>query len=231
MHVKHKFILFIVNLIILQNLSFAVPMVIPGDEAVVPIKYPKFSITATYSMARRFYGFADKNIHFGLFNQLGGILSFEAGLYNYFNAGAQLSFGIPKDFEEPIHLALSLFMKPYVPLGKCSSFFSRIGGGISGSQGGMQRWLSKQQTLSGTSEIRRIFPEGKYYNTSFGGNFYINIGLEYFPWPLFGFALEGGVRAEIWRERGLAEKNPEAPRNFDYITYEFPLGITVQIIL
>ena len=130
---------------------------------------------------------------------MGVNLAFETGLYKYFNAGAQLSFGIPRSLEEPLHLGLGLFAKPYFPIGDRCSIFSLAGAGLSAAQNSMKTWLSERHK----QEIERVYLYSDYYNTAFGGNVYLSVGIEYFPWPLLGFAFAGGVRAELWRERGL----------------------------
>lgn len=201
------------------------------SEEVKPVKYPKFSVALNYNLKRHFHGLADKNLGIPLKNEIGAILAFEAGLYKYFNAGAQLSFGIPPNLDVPLHLGLGLFAKPYFPLGSHFSFFSRIGMGISASQGGMKAWLAEKSHRPGASRIKRVFGENKYFGTAFGGNAHVSLGVEYFPWPLVGFAFEGGVRADIFRERGLPENNSDAPKHFDYITYEFPVSLMVHVIL
>ena len=101
--------------------------------------------------------------------------------------------------------------------------------GLSASQGGMKVWLLEKSQRPGASEIHRVFGKNKYYGTAFGANARVSVGFEYFVWPLLGFALEGGVRADIFRERGTEEKN--RPRNFDYLIYEFPITFMVHIIL
>jgi len=204
-------------------LSLEHPLFITVDE-VKPIEYPKFSVALNYNFERNFHGFADKSLRIGLGYELGAILAFEAGIYKYFNAGAQLSFGIPPNLQVPLHLALGLFVKPYFPLGDRCSIFSRIGAGISASQGGMKAWIK-------APEINRIFGKNQYYATAFGGNAHASIGIEYFPWPLFGFAFEGGVQADLLRERGVPKNSANAPRHFDFVIYEFPLTLMAHIIL
>lgn len=200
-------------------------------EEVKPVKYPKFSIALNYNLKRHFQSFADKKLGILLVNEVGVILAFEAGLYKYFNAGAQLSFGIPPSLDVPLHLGLGLFAKPYYPMGPRFSFFSRLGLGISASQGGMKAWLLEKSQRPGASQIKHVFGENKYFGTAFGGNAHVSLGVEYFPWPLLGFALEGGVRADIFRERGLPENSNDAPKHFDYITYEFPVSLMMHLIL
>jgi hypothetical protein len=214
----------------LSGLSLEHPLMI-DIQGVEPVKYPKFSVALNYNMERNFSGLADKKLRIALANEIGALLTFEAGLYKYFNAGAQLSFGIPPNLSVPLHLGLGLFAKPYFPLGERCSFFSRLGLGISASQGGMKAWLAEKSQRPGASEIKNFFGENQYFDTAFGANAHVSVGFEYFPWPLFGFALEGGVRADIFRERGLAKNNKDAPPNFDYVTYEFPLALMIHVIL
>ncbi len=106
-------------------LSLEHPLFIDVEE-VKSVEYPKFSVALNYNFERNFHGFADKSLRIGLGYEVGAILAFEAGIYKYFNAGAQLSFGIPPNLEVPLHLGLGLFAKPYFPIGDRCSVFTRI---------------------------------------------------------------------------------------------------------
>lgn len=200
-------------------------------EEVRSVHFPKFSVAINYNLERNFHGFADKSLRLNLGYEIGAILAFEAGIYNYFNAGAQLSFGIPPNLDVPLHLGLGLFAKPFFPINEHCSIYSRMGGGISASQGGMKAWLINKSQNPKASEINRVFGENNYYTTAFGGNAHVSIGIEYFPWPLFGLALEAGVQADVFRERGLAKNSKDAPKHFDFVIYEFPLTLMAHIIL
>lgn len=200
-----------------------------GEEYVLPLKYPKFSVSGNYDLGRHFHGFADQGLRFKLPNQFGGSLAFEAGLYEYFNAGAQLTFNIPGTTGVPIQLGLSLFAKPYLPLNQRCSLFARVGAGISAAQGNMKSWLMKSSPEVAAPELERVYGEHGFFNTAYGGNAFMTLGIELFPWQLFGFALEGGFRSEIWSERGATD--PKVPNNFNYFTYEFPLTLMIHIIL
>jgi len=211
-----------------------------GQEKVIPIMYPKFSLTGDYSMARKFIGLADSKLRENLDNEFGSALSFEAGLYKYFNAGALFSFNMPTNITKslPFHLRLSLFAKPLIPLGERVSFFSRVGGGISSiiCHPSLNYKLAAKGSEAIRAEIERVYDEQSYDAFGFGGNAFASIGIEYFPFSRVGLALEGGIRAEIVS----AKKNPPPPRMppkqatpnwLSYFVYGFPVSLTLQIIL
>lgn len=213
-----------------------------GEETIKPLKYPKFSLSADYNLNRKYHGFADSSLRINLENRLSAALSFEAGLYKYFNAGALVGFNIPTGIAkgEPLHYRLDLFAKPYVALGERFSLFSRLGAGISAAQGNLLQYLS-QKNDSNQATLQKVFLGTQYEHFAFGGNAFAVAGFEYFPWSRFGLVFEAGMRAEIlrnnksthqWGREKLAERGvKEAPSSFSYLIYEFPIGLMLHIIL
>lgn len=210
-----------------------------GQETVRPLKYPKFSLSGDYNIGKRFLGFADSGLRFNLPPRFGAALSFEAGLHKYFNAGALVGFNIPTDivrYGEPLHYRLSLFAKPYFSLSDRIGFFARVGGGISASSGSMNGWLARFPDAK--TKLQSVYRGAHYSFSSFGGNAFATLGLEFFPVSRVGLALEAGIRADIFyakkeEYRGFSDEGtkPSGPSWLSYLLYEFPLGLTLHIIL
>jgi len=211
-----------------------------GSEYIKPLKYPKFSISTDYNMFRRFHGFADSGLRYKLNNNFGVALSFETGLYKYLNAGAIFAANIPTEFTEPLHLRFALFAKPYYPITKNFSVFSRLGGGISTTIGSMMERLRGFNSPELSPSLQRIY-NGQQYGLMGPGIFGMaTVGVEYFPFSRFGLAFETGLRLETFYvskgseliERYAGANKAGAGRNsFTYMVYEMPLMLTLHVIL
>lgn len=213
-----------------------------GEEYITPLSYPKFSILGDYDMARNFYGFADPSLRYKLGGQhFGAGMSFEAGLCQYFNAGAFFSIDSAHlDPEgEPILMRFALFGKPYLPLGDRFGIFARVSGGIASSlmmSGDMKAYLRYIQP-DALADLARVYKGQPYTSGHYGGMGSATIGIEYFPFSRMGVALEWGIRASIYRTSrnmlflGKVNDVPGAPNAFNFMIYEMPLSLTLQAIL
>lgn len=210
-----------------------------GQETIIPIYYPKFSLGGDYNVGRKFHGFRDEKLREKLGNEISTSLSFEAGLLKYFNAGALIGFNVPNfKLLEPLHVRLALFGKPFIGLGERVSLFSRMGVGIGWALclPGMKRYLEMEGSSMIKEELKRVYEDGTYNFLGLGLNTLLTAGIEYFPWSRVGFAFEGGIRAEFLTAKKTkpllgGEISATAPKWFNYMIYEFPLGLMVHIIL
>lgn len=210
-----------------------------GEETIQPLKYPKFSLSMDYNLGRKFHDFADPKLREDLANQFGGALSFEAGLYEYFNAGAIFSVNMAKLTKlEPLHIRLSLFGKPYIALTDRFGVFGRVGAGISSaiSVFAMNGYLSQEGSSTIKRELKRVYKEGSYSMIAYGANTFASLGVEYFPFSRFGLALEAGIRAEFFRASKTnnlftRKTDARAPSALCYMIYEFPISLMLHIIL
>jgi hypothetical protein len=141
-----------------------------GEEYIEPLKYPKFSLGADYSLIPKFRELGKPLSAHHSKAEFTGVLSFEAGLYKYLKAGGMFSINVPAK-GDPVRARLSVFAKPYIPFGERFALFARIGGGIGG-------WI----------------PQGYPFATV---NALATAGLEVFPFRRFGVGIEAGWRTEI----------------------------------
>lgn len=213
-----------------------------GQEFIKPLKYPKFSLSGDYNLLRRFHGFADPALRANLKNAFGATLSFETGLYKYFNAGALFSAFIPAEFlkSEPVHIRFALFAKPYYPITNNFAVFGRITGGISTAMGMMMGYIGETHSSDLNQALRKVYQGQQYSLMAPGIVGSATIGLEYFPFSRFGLAFETGIRVEtffVLKGNALiehfTEKNQSGvgPRSFNYMVYEIPLALTLHFIL
>jgi hypothetical protein len=213
-----------------------------GSEYIKPLKYPKFSISADYNMFRRFHGFADSGLRYKLDNNFGVALSFETGLYKYFNAGAIFAANIPTEItkSEPLHMRFALFAKPYYPITKNFSVFSRVGGGISTTIGSMIERLRGFNSPELNPSLERVYQGQRYALMGPGILGMATVGVEYFMFSRFGLAFETGIRVEAFyvsKGSELIERFAGANRagvgknSFTYMIYEIPLMLTLHVIL
>lgn len=186
-----------------------------GEEYIQPLKYPKFSLGADYSFRPKFRELGKDNNTRELKNEYTTFLSFEAGLYKYLNAGGMVFINIPPK-DNPIRLRMTLFAKPYIPLGERFSLFARVGGGIGGWVAGDLPWASVNALTA--------------------------LGLEFFPFARFGLSVEAGWRTEVVLNNNRRE-NAEAGQ-YDgslkpskkegarfFFAHEIPLALNLHIIL
>jgi hypothetical protein len=212
-----------------------------GEETVKPLKYPKTFFGFDYGMKRKFHGFNDQSLRLELPESYKGNLGLEVGLYKYLNAGSIISFDVHRENELlPINLSLSFYAKPQIPLGERFAIFSRLSGGLSLDLIGMANYLAKSSI--GT-KFASIYGGSSFYSLlPYGVTGYASLGLEYFFLSRVGVSIEGGIRTVIIR----AEKSDKilnafgddqakaqyvkAPKNFDYMTYDFPITVNLSFI-
>ncbi len=208
-----------------------------GDEYVEPLRYPKFSVSGVYQFDRKFNGFADDSLRYDLKSKFDTILSFEAGLLKYFNAGALFGAGI-SGFGQPIQFRFGLFAKPYYGFGDRVAIFGRFAGGLAiemhmGIPGAARTYYG---TLNQIND-QRIFKNQVYDGPSYGGFGSATIGIEVFPFSRFGIAIEGGIRGTVlhssknWPGVTKNKDLADVPSSFNYLLYEFPLMATLHFIL
>lgn len=230
-----------INSIFLLSLSLLCSPIISehptsiGEETILPLKYPKFSLMADYGLKRSFHGFDDVKLREKLSASYNAFLSFEAGLYKYLNAGAAIGFNAPAFRKnEPLHIRLLLFAKPYVALGERVALFARLGGGISSALSGssIKGHFMKVGSNSIKAELLRVYKDGSY-DLAYGAITQASIGIEYFPFTRVGISLEGGIRSEFFRANKdmYGNSSTEAPAALNYMIYEFPIGLTLHIII
>ncbi len=210
-----------------------------GEEYIQPLRYPKSSATFEYTMLRNFHGFGSENLKTNLPDNLGVALSFEAGLYKYLNAGALFSASIAHTPHRsaPTHMRMSLFAKPYIPIGDRVSFFSRLGGGLTVSFLNYLVYFNSNKA-SYSNFNSDIFGAQEYALFPFGGNIMATIGVEYFPFSRVGLAFECGFRGDfIYAKKshfltdlGVDATKKDSPNSFSYLVYELPLMLTLQVI-
>lgn len=214
-----------------------------GQERIAPLAYPKFSVSGDYTFGRWFRGLADESLHGKLDNRFGAVMSVEAGLVKYFNAGAlfTLSFSEVSTKGEPIDLRLGLFAKPYFDFTDYASIYLRAALGVSVPVFGhaiksLEGRFAKSDTLKAAYE--KIYRGQQYLGSPYGGFGSVAVGVEYFPWPRFGVGVEWGIRADIFhvsrknpRDGAMPESVSDAPSSFNYMMYEMPFMLTVHAIL
>lgn len=191
-----------------------------GLETVQPVFYPKFSLNGHYNMGRHVYNLGEQRALIALPNRFAGSLSFEAGLYRYFNAGASLAVQIPQLDGENVPLRLSLFGKPQIPIGDRCAFFSLVSAGLSTSFGTL---------IASTTELRNLIGEASFFDMGFGAHTALVIGFEYFPWSRIGFAVNGGVDLEFFRYN--RTRKSKSPNSLHYLIYQFPIGLSMHVII
>ncbi|HXW53258.1 MAG TPA: hypothetical protein VEL47_04040 [Myxococcota bacterium] len=209
-----------------------------GDEYIAPLRYPRALIGADYMINRRFHGFADSALRTPLKNQFSGSLAFEAGLVKYFNAGAFFAGNVSNMIKaEPLFMRMGVFAKPYIGLGERVSIFSRCAAGLAwGAFGNYAAHLLGLYPEM-KDEVDRVYKGQAYSSGPYGFFGQASIGIEYFPFSRVGLALEFGVRASLYRaSRNIllqekVEDVPGAPSAFNFMVYELPAGLTLQIIL
>lgn len=186
-----------------------------GEEYIEPLKYPKFSLGADYSFKPKVRELGKDNSTLEPKNEYTTLLSFEAGLYKYLNAGGMLFINIPPK-DNPIRLRMSIFAKPYIPLGERFSLFARVGGGLGGWVAGDLPWASVNALTA--------------------------LGLEFFPFTRFGLSVEAGWRAEVVLNNNRREifeagpyDGPPKPSKREgarfFFAHEIPLALNLHIIL
>jgi hypothetical protein len=239
-----KKILGLISLIIFASSGRAEEFGI-GEEYIEPLKYPKFFLTADYAFGRSFHGFDDKALRYELDKSKNVAIGFEAGLLKYLNAGAMLSFNIPEFRRlEPVHYRFAFFAKPFYQFTNNFGVFARFGAGISSTLG-----LIKYHLIYNHHEraavLERVYKNQNYSEFGPGALGMATVGLEYFPLSRFGISLEAGFRAEAFylEKGGLIEALGDeigpgkinragmGPNSFTYMIYEWPVALTLHIIL
>lgn len=207
-----------------------------GKEYIAPLHYPKFSITGEYEVNRKFHGFADPSLRMDLERRFDGTLSMEAGLFKYFNAGANFGGSI-QSFKKPVHLRLGLFAKPILPLGERFAFFARLQAGISVDLAFYPAAMEFYSSFDNDGNFTRVYKGQRYAGLPFSGFGSATAGIEFFPFSRLGFALEWGIRATLLHTRRympLVSDPPivkGAPDSFNFMTYELPVMATLHIII
>ncbi len=216
-----------------------------GEEYIQPLRYPKFSLSFDYSMARRFHGTENSLLRAKLPNNLAGTVSFEAGLYKYFNAGALFSLNFPtsKANFEPLHLRFTIFGKPYIALTDRIGIFSRLGTGLSVSLLDyltVYRFKKDREFNDFMEQLDNTYAKQDYAWLPVGVNAMATIGIEAFPFERLGLALEWGLRGDFFyasKSRLLQqlidkpEETRPVPNALKYLVYETPIMLTLHIIL
>jgi hypothetical protein len=209
-----------------------------GQERIVPLHYPKFSLGADYSVWRHFHGLADERIRFGLENRMDYTMSFEAGLLKYLNAGAMFLVSDSKMIKgEPLDIKLGLFAKPLVPIGERFALFGRVSAGLAVSITFQNSSFLYYSVLDSGKNFKDIYHGQDYAGWPFGGFGAATIGLEYFLFSRVGLAFEWGINATITRANinvpGITKNTvtPGVPSSFNYLIYEMPLMLTLHVIL
>lgn len=217
-----------------------------GEEFITPIAYPKYNFYGAYSGLR--WGLMDHKIYSPLRNTFPAGVGFDVGLYKYFNAGAMLSIALGDVSKTQLPYGrLSLFGRPQITFFDRLSIFSKIGGGLSFFLGRPDAYLSSiNDQLAG---IKDYFFETKDINAGLNG--IATIGIEYFPFSRVGLSVEWGIWAdyflvrhvpsEKWREEDSRERGREGRgseglwrdkgKNYGFLSYEFPVMLTLSIIL
>lgn len=207
-----------------------------GEEIVVPLNFPKFSLTGEYNLNRKFHGFTDERLRSDINRRFDSTLAFEAGLLKYFNAGGLFGVGI-SGFQEPISIRMGLFAKPFVPLGDRFALFSRISGGLAVDLAFYPYAHDYYASFDKEENFKRVFKGQSYNGVPFGGFGSATLGLEVFPFSRFGVALEWGIRASIFHNRKsmwlvkAPSDIPGAPGSFNFMIYEFPFMLTLHVII
>jgi hypothetical protein len=239
-----KKILGLISLIIFASFGRAEEFGI-GEEYIEPLKYPKFFLTADYAFGRSFHGFADKALRYKMDNSKNVAMGFEAGLLKYLNAGATLSYNIPEFRQlEPLHLRFALFAKPFYQFTNNFGVFARFGAGFSSTLALIKGHLLKDHQERAVV-LKRIYKNQNYSEFGPGALGMATVGLEYFPLSRFGISFEAGFRAEAFylEKGGLLEalgdefgpgklnRAAMGPNSFTYMIYEWPVALTLHIIL
>src|ERR1700722_11651890 len=95
-----------------------------GEEYIEPIRFAKFSVALGYSMGRTFRSVRDWSLRADLPRKFETILSYEAGIYQYMNAGGIFSTRISSlKNDEPMEVRLGIYAKPFIPLGDRVALF------------------------------------------------------------------------------------------------------------
>lgn len=209
-----------------------------GSEYILPLKYPKASITGDFVFNQEFLGFADPALRSrgNLTNKFGVGAAFETGLYKYLNAGGGISASIPHARNEPFHMRAMIFAKPLIPIGERVSVYARIGGGLAwASKGSLLFELKQDESFSESYD--RVYKDQEYHEEHFGGVGVATVGAEWFFLSRLGIAVEFGIRTSIFRHTinwwFVDEKPrvPGTPSGINYMVYEFPLSVTILGII
>lgn len=211
-----------------------------GEEYITPLTYPKFSLGGSYLFNRRFHGFADPALRYGINSIYSTTLGMEVGLYRYMNAGGQFNVDMAEVKKgEPISMSLTLFAKPYISIGERISLFMRMGGGLSygfNTVSNILDYLSQNYSLY-SSDIQRVYKGQNYMSSLYGGQGMASVGIDVYPFSRVGISFEFGIRASLMRAHRNVPllQNPsnvqEAPSALNVLLYEMPLALSINAIL
>ena len=212
-----------------------------GQEQIKPIEFPKFTLSSDYSVGRFGKFLGEDNISANLPSEFGAGISFDVGLFRYFNAGAGFSATFGNVLKsEPIYLRFDIFGKPVIRLHDRVSIFGRFGVGPSILIVNPIRLHRDISTARVVRAMDRIYGEQQYAELGPGVHGSALIGVEAFPFSRFGIAIEFGVRADFFYlgKSDLLEKiskqkfsKASAPASIKYFSYEFPIMLSLHIIL
>lgn len=207
-----------------------------GEEYIVPLRFPKFSLSGEYVYGRKFHGFADDSLRTDLRSRYETALSFEAGLVKFFNAGALFSISMSEiSKSEPMALRMGLFGKPLIPLGNRVAIFGRLSVGVAVDIAFNPAIF--YYATANRAAFDNVYHSQRYDGWPFGGFGSATIGLEAFPFSRFGLSVEWGIRASLFHSLKNAllfnppPNIPGAPDSFNFMYYEMPIMATLHIIL
>jgi hypothetical protein len=208
-----------------------------GEEFIEPIRFAKFSMALGYGMGRVFRSTRDWSLHADLPRKFETIFAYEAGIYQYLNAGGMFSTRISRlKNDEPMQIRLGLFAKPFIPIGNRVALFSKLLGGMavdvainpdaSAYYGGFNK-----------PHYDRVYLGQNYAGFPFGIFGSATLGIEVFPFSRMGIAFEWGFRASILRTHRNVPQITEvaevanAPSAFNFVVYEMPITLMLHLIL
>jgi hypothetical protein len=198
-----------------------------GEERILPLRFPKLSLSFDYPRARQLVGFSAGERRGKINNILSATLNFETGLFENFNAGAGFTYTIPfiRHLEDGNGYIMRFFFlgKPYIALSERISLFAKFSIGLDAGL------LPESQLVK--DQAKRLLRQTSHL-FGFGANGAAMLGAEFFPLSRLGLFIEAGIRCDYMVFRPFAVAQATSVNNtITYMIYDFPINMGLHFIL
>lgn len=134
-------------------------------------------------------------------------------------------------------MRFGLFAKPYVPLSERFAFFGRVFGGLALHLSFYPTAIEYYSEYINTDAFQDVYKGQFYGGLPFGAFGAGMIGFEIFFTSRLGIAAEWGIRTSLFHgyrnmpQVKTIKPQPGAPNSFNFMNYEFPIMLTLHMIL